>query len=78
MRPTTHLFASLAIASENAHAVPLFIWLILMSAFVVDATITLLRRALHGERWYTAHRIHAYQRAVQSGRTHARVIERQT
>ncbi|HKH93428.1 MAG TPA: glycosyltransferase family 4 protein [Gemmatimonadaceae bacterium] len=66
-----YLFATLAVASENAGALPLLAWVILTAVFVVDATITLVRRALRGERWYAAHRSHAYQRAVQLGRGHA-------
>ncbi|MDF3934145.1 MraY family glycosyltransferase [Pseudomonas citronellolis] len=38
-------------------------WLILLGVFVVDATWTLARRLLRGERVYLAHRSHAYQRA---------------
>ncbi|MFL5618860.1 MAG: MraY family glycosyltransferase [Gemmatimonadaceae bacterium] len=67
------VLAVLAVASENARAVPLLVWLTLSSAFVVDATTTLVRRALHGEQWYSAHRRHAYQRAVQGGMSHRRV-----
>jgi Fuc2NAc and GlcNAc transferase len=39
-------------------------WLILFGVFLVDATITLLRRMLRGERWYEAHCSHAYQHAA--------------
>ncbi|MNG18247.1 hypothetical protein D3C84_1022960 [compost metagenome] len=39
-------------------------WLILLGVFIVDATLTLLRRALRGEKVYEAHRSHAYQRAA--------------
>lgn len=38
-------------------------WLILLGVFIVDATLTLLRRLLRGERVYEAHRSHAYQYA---------------
>lgn len=38
-------------------------WLILLGVFVVDATFTLARRLLRGERVYEAHRSHAYQYA---------------
>lgn len=38
-------------------------WLVLLGVFVVDATWTLLRRMVRGERVYEAHRSHAYQRA---------------
>ncbi|MDQ3082466.1 MAG: glycosyltransferase family 4 protein [Gemmatimonadota bacterium] len=68
-----YLFAELAIASENAGAVPLLIWVLLLGAFVFDATVTLCRRIAHGERWYHAHHSHAYQRMVQAGRSHAQV-----
>lgn len=46
--------------------------LILSSAFVVDATLTLLTRMGRGRRWYTAHREHLYQWLVRRGGTHAR------
>jgi Fuc2NAc and GlcNAc transferase len=67
------VFGVLAIASERAGAVPLLVWIILLGVFVFDATVTLVRRVLRGERWYMAHRSHAYQRAVQSGWSHAQV-----
>lgn len=38
-------------------------WLILLGVFVVDATYTLLKRLLRGEKVYEAHRSHAYQAA---------------
>lgn len=36
-------------------------WLILLGVFIVDATVTLVRRILRGEKFYEAHRSHAYQ-----------------
>jgi UDP-N-acetylmuramyl pentapeptide phosphotransferase/UDP-N-acetylglucosamine-1-phosphate transferase len=45
--------------------------LILSSAFVTDATLTLLTRIVGGRRWYTAHREHLYQWIVRRGHTHA-------
>lgn len=38
-------------------------WVILLGAFIVDATLTLIRRVLRGEKFYEAHRSHAYQYA---------------
>ena len=38
-------------------------WLILLGVFIVDATWTLLRRLLRGEKIYEAHRSHAFQYA---------------
>lgn len=67
------LFAGLALASENAGALPALLWLVLLGPFFIDATVTLLRRMARGERWQAAHRSHAYQRAVQAGWSHLRV-----
>jgi Fuc2NAc and GlcNAc transferase len=36
-------------------------WVILLALFITDATVTLLRRMLNGERWFEAHRSHLYQ-----------------
>jgi len=44
------------------------------SAFVIDATCTLLSRMLGGRRWYRAHREHLYQWLTRSGMSHARVV----
>ncbi len=39
-------------------------WLILLGVFIVDATYTLIRRVMRGDRVYEAHRSHAYQFAA--------------
>ncbi|HEX2218042.1 MAG TPA: glycosyltransferase family 4 protein [Gemmatimonadales bacterium] len=67
------VLAALAVASENTDAVPALVWLLLLGIFFADATITLVRRMARRERWYAAHRGHAYQRATQAGGSHARV-----
>lgn len=36
-------------------------WVILLGVFIVDATFTLIRRLLRGDKVYEAHRSHAYQ-----------------
>ena len=41
----------------------LWAWLILLGVFVVDATFTLIRRLIRGDKVYEAHRSHAYQYA---------------
>jgi UDP-N-acetylmuramyl pentapeptide phosphotransferase/UDP-N-acetylglucosamine-1-phosphate transferase len=50
--------------------------LILPLYYLVDATITLLRRAARFERIWQAHREHFYQRAVQAGLGHGAVVLR--
>ncbi len=54
---------------------PLFLWswLILLGVFIVDATLTLLRRFLQGEKVYEAHRSHAYQYASRYYKSHKKV-----
>lgn len=47
---------------------------IVVSAFVTDASCTLLSRMLRGRRWYSAHREHLYQWLVRSGFSHAQVV----
>lgn len=46
--------------------------LVVFAPFIVDATVTLLRRALRGERVWQAHREHYYQRLVRMGWSHRR------
>ncbi|QEY59391.1 glycosyltransferase family 4 protein [Pseudomonas sp. C27(2019)] len=45
-------------------------WVILLGVFVVDATFTLLRRLLRGDKVYEAHRSHAYQYASRQYAAH--------
>ncbi len=46
---------------------------ILPAYYLADATITLTRRALRGEKIWQAHRQHFYQRAVRGGKRHDQV-----
>jgi UDP-N-acetylmuramyl pentapeptide phosphotransferase/UDP-N-acetylglucosamine-1-phosphate transferase len=64
------IFAFSAMLWRSGHAL---LWpaLILSSAFVVDASLTLLTRMWRGRRWYTAHREHLYQWLVRRGGSHA-------
>ncbi|NWA09346.1 MraY family glycosyltransferase [Pseudomonas gingeri] len=48
----------------------LWVWLILLGVFVVDATFTLIRRLLRGDKVYEAHRSHAYQFASRQVGSH--------
>jgi Fuc2NAc and GlcNAc transferase len=66
------VFGAIAVSSERTGSLPFLDWVILFTAFIVDATVTLARRIPLG-RWGQPHRSHAYQRAVQSGLSHAHV-----
>jgi Fuc2NAc and GlcNAc transferase len=53
---------ALALLSVQADWLSYATWLVLAAVFVTDATVTLLTRLLRGERWFEAHRNHAYQK----------------
>ena len=65
--------AVLALAAARTNTVALWVWLILGGAFFADATVTLARRTLRGERVYEPHRSHAYQWLARRWRSHRRV-----
>jgi Fuc2NAc and GlcNAc transferase len=48
-------------------------WIILLGVFVVDASVTLVRRMLRGHRLHEPHRSHAYQYASRKYGTHGRI-----
>lgn len=62
-----------AIYHQN-NGVSIFVWLILFGIFWFDATLTLYRRYQNKEKLSHAHRKHAYQRLVQSGWSHSKVV----
>jgi Fuc2NAc and GlcNAc transferase len=64
----------IGIALALTGELPIATSVILASAFIADATITLLRRVFRGERWYAAHRSHAYQQMSRRFGSHARVV----
>jgi len=71
-------FVGIALAAMSLHAstvsTSLFSgWLILLGVFVVDASVTLIRRILRAERVWDAHRMHAYQHAALRWHTHRAV-----
>lgn len=66
--------ASLALLSVRSGVMPLACWLLLPGVFLVDATLTLIRRMLSGKRWLEAHRSHAYQHAARRWGSHGRVM----
>jgi Fuc2NAc and GlcNAc transferase len=48
---------------SHAHGGPaLIVWLILGATFIADTSYTLTVRIVTGQRWYEAHRSHAYQK----------------
>ncbi len=56
--------AVFAIWTGGEEGIGLWAWLVLMGIFLVDATWTLVRQVFYGQRFYQAHRIHAYHYAA--------------
>ena len=50
--------------------------LILPAYYLLDASLTLVRRLARGEKIWQAHSEHAYQKAVRAGLTHGQVVAR--
>lgn len=55
------VLGGLSLQAAWASSSLLWAWLILLGVFIVDATFTLFRRLLRGDKVYEAHRSHAYQ-----------------
>ena len=65
--PLGFLAGALGLAGVAEAAWPWWFPLMIFSPFIVDASVTLLRRALRREPVWRAHREHAYQRLVLAG-----------
>ncbi len=68
------LMAAMMIWADNKGIFPLWTGVLVFSPFIVDASLTLLRRAFNGEKIWQAHRSHLYQRLVLSGWGHRRTV----
>ena len=64
------MFGAVALSFSTEYQVTVWPFLILFGVFLVDASITLIRRGLTGQRWYEAHRSHAYQQLTSLWGTH--------
>jgi Fuc2NAc and GlcNAc transferase len=67
------VFGVFVISSAKERPLLLWPWLILLSIFIVDSMLTLVRRLITGARWYEAHRSHAYQHAARHHGSHLKV-----
>jgi len=64
------MLGAFSLQAAVARPLLLWCWLVLLGVFIVDATVTLIRRLLRGERVYEAHRSHAYQHATREFGAH--------
>lgn len=68
------LAAALSLWGISEEVFQFWVPMLVFSPFVVDATITLIRRAAQGERLWMAHCSHYYQRLVRMGWGHRRTV----
>ncbi len=69
-----YLAAALGLWGEQLGLFPLWAAVLLFSPFIVDASVTLTRRAWRKERIWQAHKTHYYQRLVQMGWGHRTTV----
>ena len=72
-----YLCAVAMLWAERSASVPLWVSGLVFSPFIVDATVTLARRTVAGERPWRAHRDHFYQRLVRLGWGHRKTVVRE-
>ena len=68
------LFGSLMLLGVHDRVFDFWVPIMLFSPFIVDASVTLIRRSLRGERIWQAHRSHYYQRLVLLGWGHRKTV----
>lgn len=68
--PLGFLAGAFGVAGWQQGLWPLWFPVLVFAPFIVDASVTLLRRMLRGERIWQAHRQHYYQRLILSGWSH--------
>jgi UDP-GlcNAc:undecaprenyl-phosphate GlcNAc-1-phosphate transferase len=72
--PLGFMAAALGILGAQQKVWPWLFPLLVFSPFILDASVTLGRRALRGEKIWQAHRSHYYQRVVLLGASHRQLV----
>lgn len=68
------IFGAMALVTWANGTLSLAVWLIMLSIFISDSSLTLAKRILSGDKWYQAHRKHGYQLIVQGGTSHKHLV----
>jgi UDP-N-acetylmuramyl pentapeptide phosphotransferase/UDP-N-acetylglucosamine-1-phosphate transferase len=68
------LAAAVSVWGAVENIFPLWSAILVFSPFITDATVTLLRRLVRGEKIWEAHRSHYYQRLVRLGLGHRKTV----
>jgi len=72
--PLGFIFGAFAVYGIQTAVIDLASAILVMAVFIVDATLTLVARVIRGERWYTAHNQHVYQRLIVQEWSHSQVL----
>ena len=72
--PTGFALAALAVLGGAHGHLSMACWLVLLGVFITDASWTLVRRVISGEKFIQAHRSHAYQRLSRHWGSHKLVV----
>ena len=72
--PLGYMAGGLSLWGIRDDIFPCWVPLLLFAPFIVDATVTLIRRLLNGEKVWQPHRTHYYQRLVQLGWGHRKTV----
>jgi UDP-N-acetylmuramyl pentapeptide phosphotransferase/UDP-N-acetylglucosamine-1-phosphate transferase len=68
------LAATLSLWGARENVFPFWTAVLVFSPFIVDATVTLIRRLLRREKVWQAHKTHYYQQLVQAGWGHRKTV----
>jgi UDP-N-acetylmuramyl pentapeptide phosphotransferase/UDP-N-acetylglucosamine-1-phosphate transferase len=68
------LAATLSLWGARDGIFPFWIAVLVFSPFIIDATVTLLRRLMRREKLWQAHKTHYYQKLVQTGWGHRKTV----
>lgn len=71
--PLGFLVAAMGLWGWQQECWPMWFPLLVFSPFIVDASVTLIKRAMRGAKITEAHREHYYQRAIQMGWGHRKL-----
>jgi UDP-N-acetylmuramyl pentapeptide phosphotransferase/UDP-N-acetylglucosamine-1-phosphate transferase len=72
--PMGYMVAVLAIWGNRDNIFEIWLPLLVFAPFILDATVTVIRRMYRGEKVWIAHSSHYYQRLVKAGRSHKQVV----
>ncbi|MBF0440174.1 MAG: hypothetical protein HQL93_13790, partial [Magnetococcales bacterium] len=72
--PMGFMAAALSLWALRDGLFDLWVPVLIFSPFIVDATVTVIKRTLLGEKFWMPHRSHYYQRLVLSGWSHQKTV----